>query len=210
MEEGSQPPFPSLDLCTGQARNQQQYERCVSYAPIHKIVRWGTGSNWLRKRRAPDCSERPQQLREERPCPNCIAGEVDAQHCDESEWAVPGPSPDVSDQTFPGPEYDLLLWAEKNPLPCRPEFSRNFCKLVCCTCSQAGIFLEILLPQPGTFKKVRCTCSQTGVFREYSLSQPKTISKFIAFPRKKNCQHHDLIHHPSDYQADVLPPHHQI
>jgi len=33
-------------------------------------------------------------------------------HCDESERAVPGPSPDVSDQTFPGPEYDLLLWAE--------------------------------------------------------------------------------------------------
>jgi hypothetical protein len=34
-------------------------------------------------------------------------------HCDETEWAVPGPSPDVSDQTFPGPEYDLL------PLPVR-------------------------------------------------------------------------------------------
>jgi hypothetical protein len=33
-------------------------------------------------------------------------------HCDESERAVPGPSPDVSDQTFPGPEYDLLLWAK--------------------------------------------------------------------------------------------------
>jgi hypothetical protein len=33
-------------------------------------------------------------------------------HCDESERAVPGISPYVSDQTFPGPEYDLLLWAE--------------------------------------------------------------------------------------------------
>ncbi len=81
-----------------------------------------------------------------------------------------------------------------------PEFSRNFWKLVCCTCPHAGIFLEILLPQCGIFKKVRCSCSQTGVFRDYSLSQPRTILKFIAFPRKKNCQQR-----PSVYQADVFP-----
>ncbi len=27
------------------------------------------------------------------------------------ERAIPGPSPGVSDQTFPGPEYNFLLWA---------------------------------------------------------------------------------------------------
>ncbi len=91
-----------------------------------------------------------------------------------------------------------------------PEFSRNFWKLVCCTCSQAGILLKNLLPQTGIFKKVRFTCSQTGVFRDYSLSQPRTISKFIAFPRKKNCQQCDSIQRPSVYQADVFLLHHQF
>jgi hypothetical protein len=70
-------------------------------------------------------------------------------HCDESERAVPGPSLDVSDQTFPGPEHDLLQWAEKNPLPARS--SPGILNTRLDTCSHAGIFLEILLPQPGIF-----------------------------------------------------------
>jgi hypothetical protein len=68
-----------------------------------------------------------------------------------------------------------------------------------------GIFQEILLPQPRTFKKVSCTCSQTGVFREYSLSQPSSTSKFLAFARKKNCQYQDSIYNPFVYIADVIP-----
>ncbi len=70
-------------------------------------------------------------------------------------------------------------------------------------------FQKILLPQPGILKKVRYTCSQTGVFREFSLSWPRSISKFLLFPRKKNCQHWESIHCPSGNQADVLPLHHQ-
>jgi hypothetical protein len=83
-----------------------------------------------------------------------------------------------------------------NKTLCQPGVLQEFLKIVCCTCFQAVVFLEILLPQPGIIKKVRCTCSQTGVFQEYSLSQARTISKFIAFPRKKNCQHGDSIHCP--------------
>ena len=123
-------------------------------------------------------------------------------HCDESERAVPGSQPGCqwSNFSWPGILFISVGWIK----PCvSPEVSRVFWKLVCCTCSQAGIFLEILLTQPGIFKKVRCTCSQTGVFREYSLSQPRPISKFIAFPRKKDCQHRDSTH-------SVLPLHHQF
>jgi hypothetical protein len=66
-------------------------------------------------------------------------------HCNKSEWAVPGPSPDVSDHTFPGPEYDFTSVGWIKPIA-SPVFSKKFWKLVFCTCSQAGIFLEFYFP----------------------------------------------------------------
>ncbi len=120
-----------------------------------------------------------------------------------------GPQPGCqwSNFSWPGIWFTSVGWIK--PLA-NPEFSRDFWKLVCCTCAQVGIFQEILLPQPGIFKTVSCTCSQTGVFREYSLSQPWSTSKFLTFASKKNCQHEETIHRPSDYQADVLSLHHQF
>jgi hypothetical protein len=75
------------------------------------------------------------------------------------------PSPDVSDQTFPGPEYDFFLWGEQNPLPARSSpgiFEDSFGVPV----PMLEFSKKFYFPSLEYSKIVRCTCSQTGVFRE--------------------------------------------
>ncbi len=83
---------------------------------------------------------------------------------------------------------NIIYFCGLNKTLCQPGSFHGFWKLVCCTCSQARIFQEILHPQPGILKKVRYNCSQAGVFREYTLSRPRSILKFLSFLSKKNCQ----------------------
>ncbi len=61
-----------------------------------------------------------------------------------------GPQPGCqwSNFSWPGIWFTSVGWIK--PFA-SPEFSMDFWRLYWCTCSHAGIFQEILLPQPGIF-----------------------------------------------------------
>ncbi len=125
------------------------------------------------------------------------------------ERDVPGPSPCVSDQTFPGPEYNFLLWA----FCYSPEFSRDFWKFVLCTCSQAVIFPEIPLPRPGIFRNIWKWFSVLVSRPEFSGIVPFPSLEYLGslgISKQENCRYPGSIHWSSDKQADVLPLHHQF
>jgi len=106
-------------------------------------------------------------------------------HWYKSARAVPGSQPGCQWSNFSWPGMPFSSVACINHVA-SPEFFRDFLVLIWCTFSQAGLFQDVPLPQPGilrvSWKFIGCICSQPGIFQDVPLPQPGILRvswKFI-------------------------------